>query len=156
MIKYILVFIISICISSTSQILLKKSANIERKSKIKEYLNENIMNPVTKNVYHNINKKIDYNDTFNVKIHDDAELTSDTDIIVRSLKQPSCTNVNINEDGSIEFEIEKELGVEVVGETKMKIAIEDEEEPWQDLNEVNEDKVMQEIDENVKEEYLES
>lgn len=27
---------------------------------LQEYLNENIMNPVTKNVYHNINKKIDY------------------------------------------------------------------------------------------------
>ena len=103
-----------------------------------------------------VNKKIDYNDTFNVKIHDDAELTSDTDIIVRSLKQPSCTNVNINDDGSIEFEIEKELGVEVVGETKMKIAIEEEEEPWQDLNIEDEEDVMKEIDENVTEEYLES
>lgn len=39
MIGYIAIFIISVCISSTSQILLKKSAEIERKSKIKEYLN---------------------------------------------------------------------------------------------------------------------
>lgn len=39
MIKYIIVFIISICIASVSQILLKKSANIKRTSKIKEYLN---------------------------------------------------------------------------------------------------------------------
>lgn len=39
MIKYIIIFIISVCVASISQILLKKSASIERKSKIKEYLN---------------------------------------------------------------------------------------------------------------------
>ena len=96
-----------------------------------------------------VNKKIDYNDLFNVRVREDADLTSDADIIVRSLKQPSCTNVNINDDGSIDFEVEKELGVEVVGETKMKIQIEESEEPWQDLNEeVKEDDIDKNIDEN--------
>ncbi len=96
-----------------------------------------------------VNKKIDYNDLFNVKIKEDTDLTSDTEIIVRSLKQPSCTNVLIKDDGSIDFDIEKELGVEVVGETKMKIQIEDTEEPWQDLNdEVKEDEIDKSVDEN--------
>lgn len=93
-----------------------------------------------------VNKKITYNDLFNVDTNDDIDLTSDTDIIVRSLKQPSCTNVSINDEGNIDFEIEKELGIEVVGESKMKIAIEDNEEPWQDLNEKKED--IDELDEN--------
>ena len=103
-----------------------------------------------------VNKKIDYNDMFNVKVKEDSDLSSDTDIIVRSLKQPSCTNVNINDDGSIDFEIEKELGVEIVGETKMKINIEDDEEPWQDLNEVEEteEDVMKDIDNSVNEDYI--
>lgn len=39
MIKYIIIFIISVCVASISQMLLKKSATIERASKIKEYLN---------------------------------------------------------------------------------------------------------------------
>lgn len=39
MIKYIIVFIISICVASVSQIILKKSANIKRENKIREYLN---------------------------------------------------------------------------------------------------------------------
>lgn len=39
MIKYIIIFIISVCVASISQLLLKKSANIERENKIKEYLN---------------------------------------------------------------------------------------------------------------------
>ena len=98
------------------------------------------------------NKKIDYNNEFAVKIRDNADLTGDTDIIVRPLKQPTCSNVDI-EENKIKFDIEKELGVEIVGETKMKIAIEDEEEPWDDIEELDED-VEQDIDNSVNEEYI--
>ena len=101
-----------------------------------------------------INKQIKYNELFNVKVKQNAGLTGDTDIIVRALKQPSCSKVNIEDDGKITFDIEKELGVEIVGETKMKIAIEEDEEPWEDLdNEVTED-IEKEIDENVKEDFV--
>lgn len=103
-----------------------------------------------------VNKKIDYNDLFNVRIKEDADLTSDTDIIVRTLKQPSCTHVEITNDGNINFEIEKELGVEIVGETKMKIAIEDEEDPWDDLDNEVDEEIMTEITENVNENYIEN
>lgn len=101
-----------------------------------------------------INKNIKYNELFNVKVKQNADLTGDTDIIVRALKQPTCSKVNIEEDGKITFDIEKELGVEIVGETKMKIAIEEDEEPWEDLdNEVTED-IEKEIDENIKEDFV--
>ena len=72
------------------------------------------------------NQTIEYNDLFNVKLKENADLNGDTDIIVRSLNQPTCTGVKINDDGSISFDIDKELGVEIVGETKVKIAIEEE------------------------------
>ena len=42
-----------------------------------------------------INKKIEYNDLFNVRIRENADLSGDTDIIVRSLKQTTCSGVNI-------------------------------------------------------------
>lgn len=105
-----------------------------------------------------VSKKIDYNDLFNVKIKDNAELTGDTDVIVRTLKQPTCSKVDIDDNGVINFEIEKELGVEIVGETKMKIAIEEDEEPWDLIDdEVSDESIkesMKEIDENVKEKYI--
>ena len=41
--KYILVFILSVCVATISQILLKKSATIERQSKIAEYLNKYVI-----------------------------------------------------------------------------------------------------------------
>ncbi len=101
-----------------------------------------------------VSRKIDYNDLLNVKTRDNVDLTGDTDIIVRSLKQPTCSKVNIGENGSINFDIEKELGVEIVGETKMKIAIEEDEDPWDEIDdEVTED-VEKEIENNVDENYI--
>ena len=91
-------------------------------------------------------KKIDYTDFFNVKI-------KDTEIIVKALKQPTCSSVSIS-DNNINFNIEKELGVEIVGDTKIKIAVEEDEEPWDDIiDEVDLEK-EEEIDNNVNEEYI--
>lgn len=101
-----------------------------------------------------VNKKIEYNDIFNVKVKKDADLTSDTEIIVRTLSQPNCTGVTIGDNNTINFDIEKEMGVEVVGETKMKISIEEDEEPWEDLDEEVDDKVLEDIDNNVNEDYI--
>ena len=99
-----------------------------------------------------VNKKIEYNDLFNVKLKSDVD-SNDTDIIVRTLKQPNCVKVNI--DGNkIIFDVEKELGVEIVGETKMKIAIEDDEDPWDELEEEMNASVEKDIEETVKEDYL--
>ena len=79
---------------------------------------------------------------------------STKDIIVRSLKQPSCTNAKEN-GKSISVEIEKELGIEVVGDTKIKVPIEEEEDPWDliDDSEFN-DNVSREIDSSIKRDYL--
>ena len=52
--------------------------------------------------------------------------SSKKDIIVRCLKGPSC--ISAKEDGSsINIDIEKELGIEIVGDTKVKVAIEEDE-----------------------------
>ena len=101
-----------------------------------------------------VNKTISYNDLFNVKTRMDADLTGDTDIIVRTLKQPTCLKVNIEGKGVITFDIEKELGVEVVGETKVKIAIEEDEEPWDEIDDEMDEKIEEEIDNKVNEDYI--
>ena len=99
-----------------------------------------------------INKTINYNDLFNVKVKENADLSDNTDIIVRTLKQPTVTKVDIN-GNSITFSIEKELGVEIVGDTKVKIAIEEDEEPWDILEDDNIEEDIKEIDE-VQDNYL--
>ncbi len=101
-----------------------------------------------------VGKTIKYNELFNVKTRDNVDLTGDTDIIVRSLKQPNCSKVDIGENGMIHFDIEKELGVEIVGETKMKIAIEDEEDPWDEIDDEVTEEIEQEIENTVDEDYI--
>lgn len=95
-----------------------------------------------------INKNITYNDLFNLKAKDSSD-SDNTDIIVRSLKQPTVSKVNI--DGKvINFDVEKELGVEIVGDTKVKILVEDNEDAW----EVIDDDVDKQIDDEVKDNYI--
>lgn len=96
-------------------------------------------------------KNIPYTETVNVKTKTGTTING-SDIIVRALKQPSCSNVKAKDD-VIEFDIEKELGIEVVNDAKVKIAIEDDEEPWETLDD-DEEEVERKIDEEVKEDFI--
>ena len=62
-------------------------------------------------------------------------------------------------DGKINYVVEQELGVELVGDTKIKIAIDDDEEPWQDLTEkviTDAKEIEKQIDNEVKEDFLDN
>ena len=100
-----------------------------------------------------ITKKITYSESVMIRQKETTDTTT-KDIIVRSLKQPSCTNAKEN-NKTISIEIEKELGIEVVGDTKIKVPIEEEEDPWDliDDDEYN-DSVSEEIDKAVKKDYI--
>ena len=99
-----------------------------------------------------VNKNISYDDLFNVRLKENTDLSNDTDIIVRTLKLPNCLGVNIN-NKTISFDIEKELGVEVVGETKVKIAIEEDEDPWDVIDDELSNKDIEDID-KVSDDYI--
>ncbi len=68
-----------------------------------------------------------------------------SDVVVRCLKQPTVTNVEIvNEE--VNINVEKEMGVELVGETKVKIVVEDSEDDYIDLTKEEEiDEVLDEL-----------
>ncbi len=99
-----------------------------------------------------ITKTINYKEVVSVNEKEKAD-TDIKDIIVRSLKQPSCVSAKENEK-SIEIEIEKELGVEIVGDTKVKIAIEEDEDAWDILDDEVDEKVEKEIEEGIKEDFI--
>ncbi len=99
-----------------------------------------------------VNKNISYENFFNIKLKENTDLSNENDIIVRTLKQPNCLDVNIN-NNNIDFNIEKELGVEVVGETKVKISVEEDEEPWDNIDDELTEKDEKEI-ENLNENFL--
>lgn len=92
-----------------------------------------------------------YQELVNVKKKEDSDFSNE-EILIQSLKQPTVTKVEIK-DGKVDYTVEKELGVEIVGDAKVKIPIEEEEDPWDDL--VDDEEIDQQIDEEVNEDYLE-
>ncbi len=96
---------------------------------------------------------IKYYELVNVTRKNNDELTNNEEIIIRSLKQPTCTNISAN-GNLIEYEIEKELGVEIVGDTKVRIAIDNNEDEWEEIKDSEEEKIDKEIDNSVSEDFL--
>lgn len=87
-------------------------------------------------------KRFNYQDTMNVKIKENGDFSNTSDIIVRSLNQPSVTDVSV--DGSnINLTVHKEMGVEIVGDTKVRVSVEDEFEDYEEI-------IDEEKEENVK------
>lgn len=91
-----------------------------------------------------------YSETVNIKRKsDDVNVSSPEEIIVRSLMQPNCIKAEIL-DGKIHYTIEKELGIEIVGDTKVKIMVDPTEDSWDDVDVVD-DSVEDVIDREVVE-----
>lgn len=94
-----------------------------------------------------------YQDTMNVKINDNSDVTG-SEIVVRSLNQPSVTDVNIDKN-DIKLTVHKEMGVEIVGDTKVKVSVEDDFDDYEELEDPEEiDNEINKIDNEVTEEYI--
>lgn len=98
---------------------------------------------------------ITYDELLNVNKKRESNINDNSEVIVESLKDPTCTKVEIK-DGKIEYDIEKELGIEIVGDAKVRIAIDDSEDEWEEILEEHEEKdIISEIDKEVKENFIE-
>ena len=97
---------------------------------------------------------ITYDELLNVNKKRESNIGNNVEVIVESLKDPTCTKVEIK-DGKIEYDIEKELGIEIVGDAKVRIAVDESEEKWDEIVDDQEEKdIMKDIDNEVKEEFI--
>ena len=103
-----------------------------------------------------VSKRINYEHNVDISLKDDGNLNDSSEIIIRSLKNPTCVEVS-SEDNVIKYVVEKELGIEIIGDTKVKIAIYNDEEEYETLDDTMSeeelDEVISEID-NVNVDYL--
>ena len=97
-----------------------------------------------------ISNKTYYEEKVHMKSKNDEDESSE--IIIRSLKNPSCTDVS-SSGNIIKYTIAKELGIEIVGDQKIRIPISNSEDDYDIL--IDEDEVKSEIDKEVNENYLE-
>lgn len=96
-----------------------------------------------------------YQEKMNIKLKEESVLTSSSEIIVRSLKQPTVSDVTI-ENNKVNLKIDKELGIEIVGDTKVRVSVSDDIDDYDIIvdEELNQN-INDEIDQEVNEEYLE-
>ena len=92
-------------------------------------------------------KRFTYKEKMNVPLKSAAVLDNTSEIIVRSLKQPTVTNVEVK-GNLIELTIEKELGVEIVGNTKVKVSVEDYDDDYEEIVDEEIDNAVNNIEEN--------
>ena len=93
-----------------------------------------------------------YQEIVNIKPRETNDLdTTNEDIIIRSLKQPSCVKVEIEND-EIKYTVEKELGIELIGDVKVKIETSEEEDLWDEI--VDSREIDAKIEEEVEENFI--
>ena len=92
-----------------------------------------------------------YTETINVQGTSDTE---NEEVIIRSLSGPSCSKAEINES-VINCTIDKTLGIEPVGDTKVRINTLDEVDDWEEIID-SDSEIDERIDKEVNEEYLDN
>lgn len=92
-------------------------------------------------------KKYNYSDTMHMKSLN--SLDSRPEVLVKSLKQPTVADVKID-NGVVNLSIDKELGIEIVGNAKIKVPVETLDDDYEVLED---DPPLEEID-KVNEDYL--
>ena len=92
-------------------------------------------------------QKFNYSDTMRLNVDD---VSSSNEVIVKSIQQPTVSDVSIK-DGIVNLNINKELGIEIVGDTKIKVPVEELDDDYVELTE--DEEVSKEID-KVDTDYL--
>ena len=99
--------------------------------------------------------KQSHNYTETVKMRDVNLDYDNTSIIVRSLTDPKCVDVKIDND-EINYQVDLELGVELVGDVKVKVEVDEKLDDYTLIEDEQkeETKVSEQIDKEVNEDYL--
>ncbi len=93
-------------------------------------------------------KKINYEDMEEINAKNSTE--GNKDIIIRTLKQPVCVKAT-NDGNKIDLDIEYTLGIEVIGDAKVRISELDSIDDWEDLNK---EESKEETNMNINPEYI--
>lgn len=92
-------------------------------------------------------QKFSYSDTMRLNVED---ASASNEVIVKSIQQPTVSDVSIK-DGIVNLNINKELGIEIVGDTKIKVPVEDLDDDYVELT--NDEEVETEVN-KVDTDYL--
>ncbi|GAB4072645.1 outer spore coat protein CotE [Barrientosiimonas marina] len=71
-----------------------------------------------------VTERVTYTDKVPLSVKDDNSLNDDYDVIAKVVQQPNCLECEITEYGQkIAVEVEREFGVQIIGETKVAVKV---------------------------------
>jgi spore coat protein E len=73
---------------------------------------------------------IDYVEEFALKMKPGEELSEENELISKCIKYPTCTSLNLNDDGTISIKVEKDISLDIIGEANLRVQISNSEEDW--------------------------
>jgi len=93
-----------------------------------------------------VTETVSYTDVVKLKYRDDNIISDDLDVIVRVIQQPNCLECSISPNGNkIVVQVEKEFVAEVIGETKVCVAVypheSAEDDKYFDVDDLDEDEL---------------
>jgi len=88
-----------------------------------------------------------------VKMREEKDDYDNTSIVVRSLNDPKCVSVDII-DNKINYQVDLLLGVELVGDVKVKIAVDENLDDYDLIKEEKDDDNIDSIDQEINPDYL--
>ena len=132
-----------------------KGESIDGKVKITGSFDVNIWYSFDNNTKTNVDaRKINYTEIVNVHLNNDQVLTNDSEIIITSLKNPTVVDVS-STNNKINYEIEKCLGIEIIGDTKVRVQIMDNNyEDFDIIDDISNEEIDFKVDHEVNENYL--
>lgn len=89
---------------------------------------------------------VSYKETITISSIDN-DYDGDTDVIVRSLKGPTCKDAKINGD-EINYTIEKTISCEVVGDTKIRVGVLDFEDKEDNVKTLKEEEIKESLNDD--------
>ena len=132
-----------------------KGESIDGKVKITGSFDVNIWYSFDNNTKTNVDaRKINYTEIVSVHLNNDQVLTNDSEIIITSLKNPTVVDVS-STNNKINYEIEKCLGIEIIGDTKVRVQIMDNNyEEFDIIDDISNEEIDDKVDHEVNENYL--
>ena len=81
---------------------------------------------------------VDYIEEFQLNMNDGKKIEENNEYVIKCIKYPTCSSLSLNENGTISVKVDKELSLDVIGETKLKVQISSScDEEWLDSNDFN-------------------
>jgi len=101
-----------------------------------------------------VTRKFNYSDLLNVNLKNGARLDNKCEIMVECLKQPTVTDVKIK-NGLVDLKVSKELGVEIIGDTTVKVAVEDDFDEYEEIFDTDNEKELNINIDDLNDNYIE-